>query len=1095
MTSPSTTAFRQFKPDSSYPRPKSTLSTQNTNSWYQNLIGNIPDHQRYVKAFPWWFNPNYDENPSSNWAPINFTNVTIKKSLGNLEVTSQPSTGITQDSQSLRIDQLERYSFRISQIVDTNDVFTYVSPGSPFLTMEYVEASLNWIPYQNYTKISLMGPAVDLSNANSSQKIKIDYNQTTTSVEEVLLRDGIADTRDLNFHDPTKPGLPPTTPIKGTYKNVSKVATFEFLDYKFLIDGAIGKASSTQGTSLGPVSNLKFIGQVLGVNFSKNKEDKVNYGAEFVLDGNNYALKVETLPKNHEVIFNAIVTQPKSYIAKLYLLGRTNIDKIKLEDDGNNGIKSDGKINGYVQMVNLDSTFGFNQLESLYDSKYGLFRTNLSVKDFSDTGWTYESTVTTVVNQGSDTPLILFPGHYKKYNFADANRLSQIYGFEDLTYGQFQFYEAKDVFDVKFANKLNPPLVPDLKLNQCQKKAMDDIITREIIQVYRRVAPLLTGTKEYSNPYTYGQNAAAAAQYLFLATSNGFSSSLVRATIQEGNNTINLSLNTVMNQLIQGLKDWLDNNNTPASYRLSYEPIYGGIIVPADADTTNNTAYGNSYYNDHHFHYGYFFYAIYLIIKMEGQNEFIGYYDRIVTLLYDVVNPGDDNITTFNRHKDWYHGHSWATGIPFRDRNGGVAIQANRQQESSSEAINCYYSAWLLSQQISNLTLNNDIARVSIAALTTEIDARTNYYLLQGDSNAKVGAFKNVATIGIIEFFGKGVTLDWNMQPNSYRGRIIGINGIQSIPFTEISNLTVSKDWSNSLSTTKDLYRMEPNLIVGLTNDSYTPVYPEYPFDPSTEGGFWGNVGLMLLAPGDYDDSKLRQAWKNLLNKQGPTTNNVWTQAPVIKNFDTFTNTLYWLIKNEVFNESNNGGFTASGSLMLGSTKIKYVYKQFLLIDIFKPDFCSKKCCKEGCYQPTKDQSCSTGYQSNNTSKQDCSTGYKPSSNPKKKPRAYNSQYGYYKDNYCDKTRIIVDLSAILGTECNSDIVDKIIKYSTTSSDLVEYSVLKVTLVYLSGYRINPEQILDPNNDTYIREIIRDGPYCNFLRLLDRLVDQNHPFE
>ncbi len=64
--------------------------------------------------------------------------------------------------------------------------------------------------------------------------------------------------------------------------------------------------------------------------------------------------------------------------------------------------------------------------------------------------------------------------------------------------------------------------------------------------------------------------------------------------------------------------------------------------------------------------------------------------------MYDVAHAANTNSDVkgeaffpFTRHKSWFDGHSFASGL-FRYSNG-------KSQESSSEAVNCYYGAYLWS--------------------------------------------------------------------------------------------------------------------------------------------------------------------------------------------------------------------------------------------------------------------------------------------------------------------------------------------------------------------------------------------------------------
>ena len=66
--------------------------------------------------------------------------------------------------------------------------------------------------------------------------------------------------------------------------------------------------------------------------------------------------------------------------------------------------------------------------------------------------------------------------------------------------------------------------------------------------------------------------------------------------------------------------------------------------------------------------------------------------DRVDALMHDVAynaNINDDSFFPLARHMSWFDGHSFASGL-FPFGNG-------KSQESSSEAVNCYYGAYLWS--------------------------------------------------------------------------------------------------------------------------------------------------------------------------------------------------------------------------------------------------------------------------------------------------------------------------------------------------------------------------------------------------------------
>lgn len=91
---------------------------------------------------------------------------------------------------------------------------------------------------------------------------------------------------------------------------------------------------------------------------------------------------------------------------------------------------------------------------------------------------------------------------------------------------------------------------------------------------------------------------------------------------------------------------------------------WGGVVSTGSYITGDpGVDFGNTYYNDHHFHYGYHVLAA----------AYIGHLDPdwvpenrayVNTLLRDFGNPStQDPYFPQWRSYDWYHGHSWAHGL------------------------------------------------------------------------------------------------------------------------------------------------------------------------------------------------------------------------------------------------------------------------------------------------------------------------------------------------------------------------------------------------------------------------------------------------
>jgi endo-1,3(4)-beta-glucanase len=91
-----------------------------------------------------------------------------------------------------------------------------------------------------------------------------------------------------------------------------------------------------------------------------------------------------------------------------------------------------------------------------------------------------------------------------------------------------------------------------------------------------------------------------------------------------------------------------------------------------------------AFYNDQHFHYGYHIYAAAVVAHFDpkwGRKH----WEQVLLLVRNIANPSrEDYAFPLFRHKDWYQGSSWASGVPNPPYLNG------KNQESTSEAIAAY---------------------------------------------------------------------------------------------------------------------------------------------------------------------------------------------------------------------------------------------------------------------------------------------------------------------------------------------------------------------------------------------------------------------
>lgn len=225
-------------------------------------------------------------------------------------------------------------------------------------------------------------------------------------------------------------------------------------------------------------------------------------------------------------------------------------------------------------------------------------------------------------------------------------------------------------------------------------------------------------------------------------------------------------------------------NNTQ-SIPLSYDTTWGGICSTGDSSAD----FGNSYYNDHHFHYGYHVVSAALVAKVDlarGGSWVNSIADWVNNLVRDVATPSDsDPHFPAYRSFDWYNGHSWAKGL-FSSGDG-------KDEESSSEDYNCYYGFKLWG----SITGDTALEQRSLIQLGM-LNASLNSYFLMDNSN----------TIQPANFIGNkvtGILFENKVDHTTYFGTALQyIQMIHALPITPISSFMrhpnfVEEEWVEKL--------------------------------------------------------------------------------------------------------------------------------------------------------------------------------------------------------------------------------------------------------------------------------------------------------
>ncbi|SPQ27019.1 4ee033f6-8284-42d7-adde-504318073558 [Thermothielavioides terrestris] len=222
-------------------------------------------------------------------------------------------------------------------------------------------------------------------------------------------------------------------------------------------------------------------------------------------------------------------------------------------------------------------------------------------------------------------------------------------------------------------------------------------------------------------------------------------------------------------------------------YPLVYESAWGGVVSSATYVTGDTGMdFGNTYYNDHHFHYGYFIYTAAVIGHLDP--SWIGPNKAYVNMLVrDVANPSTrDPYFPVWRSFDWYHGHSWAHGL-FDTLDG-------KDQESSSEDTMHAYAIKMWG------SVSGDKKMEARGNLMLSVQARSmqSYYLYTASNTVEPPEFIGNKVAGIL-FENKIDHTTWFGTNIEY---IQGIHMLPLLPHTPFIRTPkfVAEEWATYFS-------------------------------------------------------------------------------------------------------------------------------------------------------------------------------------------------------------------------------------------------------------------------------------------------------
>ncbi|KAL5739522.1 hypothetical protein ACOSQ2_028702 [Xanthoceras sorbifolium] len=231
---------------------------------------------------------------------------------------------------------------------------------------------------------------------------------------------------------------------------------------------------------------------------------------------------------------------------------------------------------------------------------------------------------------------------------------------------------------------------------------------------------------------------------------------------------------TIRKFLKDTIEPWLDGTFNGNGFL--YDGKWGGIVTK-QGSVDSGADFGFGLYNDHHYHLGYFLYGIAVLVKIDptwGRK----YRPQAYSLMADFMTLGRRKNSNYPRLRcfDLYKLHSWAGGL--------TEFADGRNQESTSEAVNAYYSAALMGLAYGDTHL---VATGSMLA-ALEIQAAQTWWQIREEDTLYENDFTRENRLMGVLWANKRDSALWFAPPEWRECRL----GIQLLPILPISEVLFS---------------------------------------------------------------------------------------------------------------------------------------------------------------------------------------------------------------------------------------------------------------------------------------------------------------
>ncbi|KAL8251144.1 hypothetical protein R6Q59_034837 [Mikania micrantha] len=255
--------------------------------------------------------------------------------------------------------------------------------------------------------------------------------------------------------------------------------------------------------------------------------------------------------------------------------------------------------------------------------------------------------------------------------------------------------------------------------------------------------------------YLYGKLVARAARLALIAEEIGHVDAMPK----------------VQKYLKDTIEPWLDGTFDGNGFL--YDKLWGGIITKQGSQDSG-ADFGFGIYNDHHYHIGYFLYAIAVLAKLDpvwGRR----YRPQAYALMADFMTLGRGGNTKYTRLRcfDLWKLHSWAGGL--------TEFADGRNQESTTEAVNAYYSAALMGLAYGDTHL----VSTSSLLLAMEIHAARTWWHVREDDVIYSQDFTCENRVVGVLWANKRDSGLW-FGPGEWKECRLGIQVLPLLPITEV---------------------------------------------------------------------------------------------------------------------------------------------------------------------------------------------------------------------------------------------------------------------------------------------------------------------